>query len=258
MSEASSHRVLGPLFTASFIVFLLAVLALNLLIFAGVGYRLQWWSLGFAFALLRWGAWLGLAAAVLGAVAASIAFRKGRRGIAVLALAAVAVGAVSAFIPWQWQSKAGEVPPIHDISTDTRTPPEFVAIAPLRADAPNPAAYAGEQAARAQREAYPDIDTIRLDAPPEEVFDAAVETADALGWQLVAADPSPWRIEATDTTRWFGFKDDVVIRIRPDESVTLVDVRSKSRLGRSDAGTNAERIRAFRDRLKEELGGNGS
>lgn len=258
MSEAGSRRVLGPLFTASFIVFLLAVLALNLLIFAGVGYRLQWWSLGAAFALLRWGAWLGLAAAMLGAVAAVIAFRQGRRGIAVLALAAVVVGAASAFIPWQWQSKAGEVPPIHDISTDTRSPPEFVAIAPLRADASNPAAYAGEQTARAQRNAYPDIDTIRLAATPQEVFDAAVATTDALGWQLVATDPPQGRIEATDTTRWFGFKDDVVIRIRPGDGVTLVDVRSKSRLGRSDAGTNAERIRAFRNRLKEKLGRSGS
>ncbi len=192
--------------------------------------------------------------AVLALVAGVVALRHGRRGIAVLAAAALIVGAVSAFIPWQWQQQARDVPPIHDISTDTRSPPQFRAIVPLRANAPNPAAWAGEDTAKAQREAYPDIDTIELDTTPGQAFEAALETAESMGWEIVAADPSRWRIEATDTTRWFGFKDDVVIRIRPGAETTLVDVRSKSRVGQSDVGTNAERIRTFRKLLRSEIG----
>jgi uncharacterized protein (DUF1499 family) len=70
-----------------------------------------------------------------------------------------------------------------------------------------------------------------------------------MGWELVAADSAAGRIEATATTRWFGFKDDVVVRIRPDAAGSRVDVRSVSRVGRSDVGANAERIRAYLRRV---------
>jgi uncharacterized protein (DUF1499 family) len=71
-----------------------------------------------------------------------------------------------------------------------------------------------------------------------------------MGWEIAEADAAAGRIEATDTTFWFGFKDDVVIRIRPaEDGGSIVDIRSKSRVGMSDVGANAARIRAFRDRL---------
>jgi hypothetical protein len=145
------------------------------------------------------------------------------------------------------------MPRIHDISTDVVTPPPFVAILPLRKGAPNPAMYGGPETAAKQRQAYPDLNTLVLDIPPAEAFDRALATARKLGWEIVAAVPGEGRIEATDTTFWFGFTDDIVVRIAPAGNRSLVDVRSVSRVGLSDVGTNARRIRAY----LRKLAGNG-
>ncbi len=73
-----------------------------------------------------------------------------------------------------------------------------------------------------------------------------------MGWKIVDENQAEGRIEATATTRWFGFKDDVVIRIAPSGgNGSRVDVRSVSRVGRSDVGTNARRIRAFLKKFAE-------
>ncbi|GMW07981.1 MAG: hypothetical protein AMXMBFR8_27770 [Nevskiales bacterium] len=142
-------------------------------------------------------------------------------------------------------------PPIHDISTDLGDPPAFVAAVPLReaAGATNPPAYFPEQSAALQAQAYPDIRTIVLDMPAEAAFARARTVATELGWELVEVAPDEGRIEAVATTPWIGFKDDVVIRVRVSGTQARVDLRSKSRVGRGDAGFNAQRIRAFRDRL---------
>ena len=148
-------------------------------------------------------------------------------------------------------SGAFGVPPIHDISTDTANPPQFVAVVPLRAasGAANPPEYAGAETAELQATGYPDIQTIVLPVGAEEAFRRAESVARDMGWEIVAAVPDEGRIEATASTAWIGFKDDVVIRIAGTASETRVDVRSKSRVGRGDAGMNAKRIRAFRDAL---------
>jgi uncharacterized protein (DUF1499 family) len=85
--------------------------------------------------------------------------------------------------------------------------------------------------------------------PPGAAFHVALATARDMGWAIVAADSSAGRIEATATTTWFGFKDDVVIRIEPDPKGSRVDIRSESRVGGSDVGTNAARIQAYEKRL---------
>jgi uncharacterized protein (DUF1499 family) len=223
---------------------LAAALAAALLLFlSGPGTRLDFWGFRTGFALLRWGAYLGLAAAALALVQLLV---PGWRPARPWPLAvAIALGLVAAGVPWYWQRRAREVPPIHDISTDTADPPEFVAILPLRADAPNPAEYGGPAIAAAQQQAYPDLQPLALSQPPEAVFGRAVEAARRAGWEIVASDSAAGRIEATATTGWFGFKDDVVVRIRPANEGSRVDVRSVSRVGRSDVGTNARRIRAY-------------
>ncbi|WP_404326387.1 DUF1499 domain-containing protein [Aerophototrophica crusticola] len=71
-----------------------------------------------------------------------------------------------------------------------------------------------------------------------------------MGWDIVAVEPAEGRVEATATTAWFGFKDDVVVRVRPEGDGSRIDVRSKSRVGRSDLGANAARIRDYLARLK--------
>ena len=152
-------------------------------------------------------------------------------------------------VPWSWKHTASQVPPIHDISTDLVAPPAFVAILPLRRDAPNPATYGGPEIAAQQRAAYPDLTSLVLARPTDRVFAQALDVIDCMGWELVDASMPEWRIEATDTTFWFGFKDDVVIRILPSNGGSRIDARSVSRVGRSDVGSNAERIHAFLDAL---------
>ncbi len=142
------------------------------------------------------------------------------------------------------------MPRIHDITTDTAHPPEFVATLPLRAGAPNPPGYDGKEVAELQRKAYPDIRPLELPVPPQQAFSKALAAAEAMGWEIVAQDPAAGRIEAVATTLWFDFKDDVVIRVAEAGRGSRIDIRSKSRVGRSDIGTNARRIRAYLERLK--------
>jgi uncharacterized protein (DUF1499 family) len=92
---------------------------------------------------------------------------------------------------------------------------------------------------------------LALKLPPNQAFDRALERAREMGWEIVDANPAHGRIEATATTFWFGFKDDVVVRVSADEAGSLIDVRSLSRVGRSDVGANARRIRCYLDGLSE-------
>ncbi|MCC5880828.1 MAG: DUF1499 domain-containing protein [Idiomarina sp.] len=227
-------------------------LAILLLLIAGPLYRTELLTLGTAFLFMRWAAYVGIAAIIL-VVIAGIVLRPSARSAQALLVASFVTGLVAFYLPYSQLQTAQSVPRIHDITTDTQNPPAFVAIAPLRADSPNPVEYPGEETAEQQRQAYPDIETMRLPHPPQDVFASALDVVEASGWELVEANANDGRIEATATTTWFGFKDDVVIRITGEGSTTLLDVRSKSRLGGSDVGANAERIRKFRDDLLKRL-----
>ncbi len=220
----------------------LAVAAVLLLLLAGPGTKWGWWHYRTGLGFLRYAAWLGMAGIGVSLVAL-IGGARGRGAIAlVLALACLAV-------PFLFQRRVKQLPMIHDISTDTEDPPAFVAALPLRAGAANPPEYAGAEAAAKQRAAYPDIQPIDLADPPARAFERALAAVRAQGWEIAAEVSAEGRIEAVATTPFFGFKDDVVIRIRPQGSGSRVDVRSKSRVGRSDVGANAARIRRFRKSL---------
>ncbi len=221
----------------------IAAIALLLLLAAGPGTRLGLWDFRAGFGMMRWAVFVGLGAAAI-AVAMLLApsLRRAQAGALVVALL---LGLGVAFVPWNAMRGAKQVPPIHDISTDTARPPEFVAILPLRADAPNPASYGGPDIARQQVAAYPELRAYTTSLPPAQAFERALEVARALGWEIIASDQATGRIEASDTTRWFGFTDDVVIRVEAEGGGSRVDVRSVSRVGKSDAGTNAKRIRAY-------------
>lgn len=149
-----------------------------------------------------------------------------------------------------FQMRAGSVPRIHDITTDTILPPGFKAVLPLRTDASNPLIYGGSFIAEQQKKAYPDIKPLDLPIPFGAAYEMALLIAKDRGWQIVGTDPANGSIEAVDTTFWFGFKDDISIRITPLGTDARVDVRSVSRVGLSDIGTNAKRIRAFLSQLK--------
>lgn len=223
--------------------FLLVLLPIVMLVMSGLGVRLGLWSFGTGFAIFRWAAYGGLAVAACAIVALAIPkIRSGAVGGLVLS---IALGLGVAYPPWHWSQQARSVPPIHDISTDLTDPPAFVAVLPHRAGAQNPATYGGPEAAAAQRKGYPDIQPLELAVAPEAAYARALAAAQAMGWELVVADAAAGRIEATATTLWFGFKDDVVVRVRPAATGSRLDVRSVSRVGKSDVGTNAKRIRAY-------------
>ena len=231
--------------------FVVAVFALLMVGGAGPVYKLRLIDLNGAFVLIRWGAWIGLGAAAVALVGAWLT-RPGteRRGFA-LALAGAVAGAVAFGVPFAMLQSAKAAPPIHDITTDTENPPRFVAMIPLRQGSPNAVEYQGEAIARQQRMAYPDIRPATIAEPPEKAFTRATNAARDLGWQIVAAVPADGWIEATDTTSWFGFKDDIVVRVTPTAGGSRIDVRSVSRLGQGDLGKNAARIRAFLQRLQQ-------
>lgn len=167
-----------------------------------------------------------------------------------MGIAGLAIAVVTAWIPYDLRTTARALPPIHDITTDLADPPAFVHVATLRKGDDHPVAYDGPDVADQQRGAYPDLAPLVLSAPHDEVFAAAQAALASMGLELVAADAGQGRIEATATSLLFGFKDDVVVRIVAGRGVTKVDVRSKSRVGRSDLGMNAKRIRAFQSKLQ--------
>jgi uncharacterized protein (DUF1499 family) len=232
----------------------LTITSALLLLAAPLGYRLGIFSLRLALqTLLRWGAYLAVGAAVVSLVGLIITLatpKERRRGLLLAAVSLVVAAAVIA-IPGRFRM-GPPAPPIHDITTDTRDPPQYVAVLPLRANAPNTAEYGGERVAAQQRGAYPDLQPAILNVPPSQAFERALAAVHEMDWDLVKADATAGRIEATDTTFWFGFKDDVVIRVRPTDGGSRVDVRSLSRVGVGDAGTNAKRLRAYLKVLTQE------
>ena len=211
---------------------------------AGPGYRLGWWGLGPGFQIVRWAVTIDLAAIVVGVAAAILAYRvHAQRELIVSLLGLIVSVAVAGPPVYLWRHAEG-LPHLHDITTDTDNPPRFVAIVPLRKDARNSTDYSAETAAL-QKKGYPDIGPALLNAPPVQALQLAERAARAMGWDIVAVAPDQLRIEATDTTLMFGFKDDIVIRVTANGSGSRVDARSLSRIGGSDLGTNAKRIRSF-------------
>lgn len=224
--------------------FLTALVSAAAAVAAGFGTRAELWSFGVGFRVLTWaavGALLGAALSLIGLIGTATGKKRGR----LRALLGILIGASVAGFPAAYLVKARSVPAIHDITTDWENPPAFSAIAPLRRGAPNPVEYEGAGIAEQQRTAYPDIQPMLLDLPAGPAFERALEAAREMGWEIVDANPAHGRIEATATTFWFGFKDDVVIRVSATDTGSRLDVRSLSRVGRSDVGANAARIRAY-------------
>ena len=133
---------------------------------------------------------------------------------------------------------------LNDISTDTQNPPQFEAVMSMRPATSNSVIFP-ENGAKIQAERFADIQPIRSDLTRKEAYENALTLVDQYGWELVLADESQGRIEAVASTFFFNFKDDVVIRIRSEQKMSIIDIRSHSRLGKGDRGKNAERVRAF-------------
>ena len=226
----------------------LALVSLVVAAVAVAGYRVR---------ILPTGLSLLLFAAALAAAAGGVALTAFRlvRGatsgspLSMTSLGGLAIGLVILLVPLVTvagnRRQARGLPSIHDITTDTADPPLYIDAVRRRVPGENAVDYAGDALARQQQAAYPDLRPLVVDEPVEAVFARALAAVQGLGWEIVGQDAAAGRIEATDTTFWFGFKDDVVVRIRPDGARTRVDVRSASRVGLGDVGTNARRIRTL-------------
>lgn len=222
---------------------LLAVAGIVMLAASGLGTRLGVWHYRTGLSVLRYSAYVGVVASLACIVVLLIARPRGA-ALRILVLGLL-MSVVTVGVPYRFSHAAKLLPPIHDITTDMTDPPAFVAVLPLRASATNAAEYAGDSIAALQRAAYPHVRPLSLPVPPQAAFDRAVAAAKVMGWEIVAGDSPSGRLEATATTTWFGFKDDVVVRIRAEEGGSRVDVRSVSRVGRSDVVANAARITRY-------------
>jgi uncharacterized protein (DUF1499 family) len=231
------------------ITMLLAFIALAMVALAGPGSKYGWWPWDTGFMILRWGTYVGFAAAACAAILVLMLAVPRWRTRPWVPIAALIVALLAIAPPLIIRNQAQGIPPIHDISTDTFDPPRFVALLPVRQQAPNGADYGGPAIAAQQQKAYPEIKSLVVKSTPAETVQRAIDAARSLGWEVAASDAPAGRIEATATTAWFGFKDDIVIRVRPEGSGSRVDVRSVSRVGRSDLGTNAKRVREFLAKL---------
>jgi len=230
----------------------LAGTAVVLLALGPLGWRAGWWHFRFSLlTLMPWAAYFGIAALIVSALTLLLGpSRIAPRGIAV-AILAFLVGGLIAYVPWHYDQIRQTVPPIHDITTDPGNPPAFVAVVPLRqGEGVNPVAYEGAKIAEQQRRAYPDIVPLTVGLGPDAAFGRALDTAEQMGWTIVASDKAAGRIEASQRSRWMGFTDDIVVRVIPASSGSRIDLRSSSRYGRNDFGVNAARIRAYLTALR--------
>lgn len=221
----------------------LAILAILGFPISVLGFRLDLFPFGTSFELIKYTLYLSVSVFFIGMVLsfikrADIELAKSARTLALIALIP-AIGLGTQIFTAQ------SVPGIHNISTDVTNPPAFDKVVSLRTEGHNPLEYDIAELATIQVEAYPNVKTLMTDLSPADAHSRAKEVIESMGLALVNSDASKGVIEATETTTIWGFKDDIVVRITEKDDKTAVDLRSVSRIGRSDLGANAKRIEKF-------------
>ena len=254
MDEASGRAKWARLISGAAV--LLCVGSVAAALVAALGSGQDWWHFGVGFTVLRYAFYAACAGGLLALVGLTTAvLARRRRLIMVNLIAAIVALGFILYLGAQVRT-ARSAPAIHDISTDLDDIPQFTRLT-VREDnlesipdmgRPELKAMAPEDRWKAiQRESYGDIGTVRLPTGVEETVRRAEALARTRGWEIAHVDPQAGVVEATDTTRFFRFKDDVAVRVRPapDGQGSIVDMRSISRVGGSDVGVNAQRVRAF-------------
>ena len=225
----------------------LAVLAVVTFPLSILATRLELIHFRTAFDFITWSVVLAIVIFVLGTI---IGFTKSATApdLARAGRMASMLSLIPIFILGNQMIKVRTLPSIHNISTDVSDPPQFVDVPELRGPNTNALEFDPELV-DLQLAAYPNVKTFLSDKPVQDVFEQCLEIANELGWSIVSTNQFEGIIEATETTRLWGFKDDVVIRVQQQDTQTAVDLRSVSRVGQSDIGANAKRIERFLDRL---------
>lgn len=223
------------------IISVLGILSLPLTVLA---YRMGIFNFGVAFNILQV---LGIlfAAVVLLSIIVMLFSRKKNPRSATSARFALILSLVPLVALGAQAYKGKTLPEIHNISTDVNDPPQFRSIVQLRAANHNPLEYVAAELAEVQQEAYPMIKSLRSTLAPPAAYRKALNVVAAIGWDVVAEYPTSGEIEASKTSLIWGFTDDIVIRVKAIPQGSVIDLRSVSRIGRSDLGANAARIEKF-------------
>ncbi len=228
-----------PLYQPAIIGFGFNIVAILVAISAPLGSRIGWWDYNFAVIILKWAAYTGIFGSVLCLLGLITARPGNRRRGFVYSLLGLIISVPMLFFLQSWKEAKQTSAPISDISTNTENPPSYWS-------APNARTYGGFETETLQDEFYPDIKPLTLPVPADKAFDLVIEVIHHKGWKLWEPDRDALHIEATASTFWFGFKDDVVIHITAmDKTHSRIDMRSTSRATGGDGGTNANRIHSF-------------
>jgi uncharacterized protein (DUF1499 family) len=200
---------------------------------------------------------LAVLAILLALAALMVIWREGVRGLGAT-LAAMVLAFMLLAYPGYLGLTVYRLPWLNDITTDPIDPPRFVTLARARPRQANPIGYAGLYAAEQQRLAYPDVGPIVSDVTPQVAYETALNLVEKRRWLVVDKIPPrtgnrDGHIEAVARTAIMGFRDDIVIRVRANEEGSRIDMRSGSRYGTHDLGTNASRVQGFTEELEEEL-----
>ena len=267
-TRAAEARTAGMLMAGLRDFWVRAALAISLLVpiyflvgALGTKFGLLDWRVGFGLMTFQLGGPVLLGAGAIALIGLALsALITPRRG-AMSALIALLIPALGLGYALYVRQQAQSIPPIHDISTDLVDPPAFSqGVAATREamggndlDLLNKRTGDGRAFVDLQRESYGDIAPVVTSVPPAMAYETALALATEQGWNVQRADPTALVIEATASTFWYGFIDDIAIRVRPEAAGARVDVRSVSRVGRSDLGANAARMRPYLAELRTRL-----
>lgn len=226
---------------------LLAILCLGGLLSSGLGVRFGLWDFRVGFNVLKWSAYLVGVPVALAVIAAVMAKISGASLLNYRYAVVLIIGLFVFGVPYMSVKEFRKMSTIADATTSFDDPPVFVDLVAVRNEtSSNPLEYRAGDAIERQKQYFPDLTTLELDKSPKEVIDQAAEIAAELGLEIAAVKPEEGRLEATETTFWFRFKDDVVVRAQTMENgMTQVDIRSASRVGYGDGGINAKRVQHF-------------
>lgn len=237
----NTHRPL--LFWSAVLAVLFALSGIAGILTGAVGTRSGWWHFSAGLRYAEWGVYASSVALVLSVATLVFALRAKRQSWA-LTLVALVLSAPIVAMALNWQYAAQRYAPINDVTTNTDNPPMFW-------DVPNPMDYPGGQTAVEQHKGYPNLAPLLLSASPQTVYNLARALVVQRGWAIAGEDPEEGRIEAVVFSALFGFADEVILRIQPQNNGTVVDMRSRSRVGQVDRGVNASRIRSFLSDLEK-------
>lgn len=246
---------------------------------AGPGSRFGLWDWSFGLSLIRKVSspeaipglplppvLLAAGLALIGGIAALVT-KRARTGAFAILSATLAGAALT--VPLKMKAAFEANPFIHEVTTDFDNPPAIIAAAGLprknpadyRGGDPVPQSTDGLTVAEAQQKAFPDIQPIVVAAGLEQARETARAVIADMKMAIIAEGPdgdpavAGWRIEAVSTSTWFGFKDDFIVRLAPRDGGVRIDLRSKSRVGGSDLGANAARVRDFTRRFSAQAAG---